>query len=148
MLLLYLLIRSGVPAGTAGMLSLLVVAIPLYFMHRLTNSGAMPATGPVKASRFAVAVLLTVFLRAGVLAWMEQIPGSPAIVTAAVAALAAGVFIRAAAAIASNDYENFDGHVWSWRYPVTALLIYAVQGKKWCSEFQSRQRCQYLGELL
>jgi dolichol-phosphate mannosyltransferase len=126
MVLLYVLLKAGVPAGTAGMVSLLVAATGVYLLRSRAGVRETSGTGPMHTGWFTLAVLLTVFFRAGILAWMERIPGCPVVVTAAVAAIAAGVLLRAAVAIDPGFQDGGAGRVLSWRNPVMALLIYAV----------------------
>lgn len=127
--LLYVLLRTGVAAGTASMLSLAMAAVAMYvatLAASRSHVGTTPGITHRHAGRFALAVALAVFLRAGVLAWMERIPGCPLLATAAVAAIAAGILIRAAMAVGSGWAGEDDDRILSWRHPITALLLYAV----------------------
>jgi dolichol-phosphate mannosyltransferase len=126
MVLLYILLTAGVSTSTAGMASMLLAATGVYLLRNRADVGQASATDPLRAGWFALAVLLTIFLRAGVLAWMQRISGNPVVVTAAVVAVTAGMSLRAAIAFRPDLKGLGRGQVSSWRYPVMALLTYAV----------------------
>jgi len=117
--LLSVLLKAGVDAGAAGLVSLLLAAVAEYAL-------GMRAAGGGGVGWFASAVLLTAMLRAGVLAWMERVPGCPTVVTAAVAAAAAGGVLWTLTETQrdpdSRDLETTS----SWRDPASTLLIFAV----------------------
>ena len=94
--LLYVLLRAGVSADTAGMLSLLTATLCLLVLRSLAGEANASLLLLMRAGRIAVVAWLTVFLRAGILAWMLRIPGCPLFVTAAVSAIVAGVFLHMA----------------------------------------------------
>lgn len=126
LVLLYVLLRAGIQVSTAGMASLLVAAVGMLLIRGRSAAGDAPGAALMHTGWFALAVLLTGLLRAGVLAWAQFIPDFPVVVTAALAALAAGVLLRAAMAFEPGHRDGGDGQVLIWRYPVTALLIYTI----------------------
>jgi len=125
--LLYVLLKSGIAADVSAMVSLVVAAAAMYVVSRRVGAGTTTAAiGPGRLGWFVVAIFLTVFLRAGILAWMMRIPGCPVILEAAVAAVAAGAVIRITMAIDPGSGYAAGDQPLSWRNPVTALLVYAV----------------------
>lgn len=104
------------------MVSLTIAAIGMYFMGGRTAL----RTSVGHPGRFVLAVLLTIFLRAGVLAWMLRIPECPVILAAIMAAVVAGGLIRSAMMVDQDCRDDGGGWVLSWHNPVIALLIYSV----------------------
>jgi len=117
--LLYGLLRAGVAPGAAGLLSLAAAALTL---------GIRAGSGSLGTVGFALAVMLVVFLRAGVLAWMERIPGCPMVLVAVVAAAAGSVMLRAAMMVEPGlePGRGRGAQTRFWRNPITALLVYAL----------------------
>ncbi len=113
-------LKSGVAPGTASFVSLPIAA----FLVRAV--GGRAARFRETAAWFAVEVFLAVFLRGGVLAWMERLPGCPLILAAAVAAAAAGLTLWAATSVAWSAWRTRNEGVPLWRQPIPALLVYAV----------------------
>jgi dolichol-phosphate mannosyltransferase len=126
MVLLYVLLQAGIAADVSAMVSLAVAAVGVYLLGVRAGIGSTADNGPRNVGRFALVILLVAFLRAGILAWMQRIPGCPATLTAAVAAAAAGVVIWAAMAIEPGHDSEAGETPQPWHNPVIALLIYAV----------------------
>ena len=121
--LLYALIKGGLAADVSAMISLVVAFGGVCLLGARAVIGSTAEPGFRHIGRVALVVLLVVFLRAGILAWMVRIPGCPLVITAAVAAAAAGVLIRVAMAIDPAFEDRMSDQVPSWRDPVTALTM-------------------------
>jgi dolichol-phosphate mannosyltransferase len=117
---LFGLLKTGIAPGTASLVSLPIAAALVRVAGRASARRRSPA-GPL-----VFEVILTVFLRGGILAWMERIPGCPVIVTAAVAAAAAGLLLWAAAGVDWSAWKTGDKQVPIWRRAVPALVAYVV----------------------
>jgi len=117
---LFVLLKSGVAPGTASVVSLPIAAL----FARLIGGEAARRRTP--AGWLVLEVILTVFLRGGVLAWVERIPECPMVLSAAVAATAAGLLLWAATAVDWSAWRAGDERLPIWRRPIPALLVYAV----------------------
>jgi len=125
--LLYSLTAAGLSMGIAHLVSLPVSAAAAYglWSYQQSSSAEVPVFGIIK--KYTFSILLALFLRGGILAWLNRIPGCPDLLRMLGVVVGAYLIIYAFMAVFLDpEAKDFSGDPGSWPRLTTALLIYAV----------------------